>query len=168
MDHHCWWLGNCVGFGNHRAFLGYLLCQALLILSFGVLVAHGASMSPSPLGAIPVLSGLGAACCVLMSSVLGLLSLSLLLFQIGLVLRGETTWEHLRREKINAAAKLPKGLRPYDRGPLQNCLTFALGRPSPPASAVAPLPAACELPPGSCVRCAPAPPPSAGGRPYGL
>ena len=136
LDHHCWWVGNCVGVGNHRVFLCYLVCQATLICSFGVFVARGVYTSPTPLGPVPVLSGLGSVGCVGMSSVLGLLSVSLLLFQCGLIARGETTWEHLRRERINAAAKLPPDMRPYDRGPLRNCAGFWLGWPSPPAATV--------------------------------
>jgi len=144
LDHHCWWLGNCVGVGNHRVFLGYLVCQATLICSFGLLVTRGAYRSPMPLGPVPLLSGLGSVCCVAMSSVLGLLSMSLLLFQCGLIARGETTWEHLRRERINAAAKLPPDVRPYDRGPLRNCLSFWLAAVSTPAAVgpSAPLPTA--------------------------
>ena len=48
----------------------------------------------------------------------------LLLFQCALILRGETTWEHLRRERINAAEQLPPDARPYDLGPLVNLITF--------------------------------------------
>lgn len=36
MDHHCVWLNNCVGCGNHRRFVGFVLCQlgyAALFLS---------------------------------------------------------------------------------------------------------------------------------------
>mmetsp|Transcript_1033 Transcript_1033/g.2850 ORF Transcript_1033/g.2850 Transcript_1033/m.2850 type:complete len:292 (+) Transcript_1033:51-926(+) len=161
MDHHCWWLGNCVGFANHRIFICYLVCQAMLICTFGLLVAHGAGLSPTPLGPVSWLSGLGSAGCVVLSSVLGLLSVSLLLFQFGLIARGETTWEHLRRERINAAAKLPPGLRPYDRGPARNCLSFLLGWPSPPMSAIAPLPTTSEAPwLGACAPCANAGPTS--------
>ena len=44
--------------------------------------------------------------------------------QCALVLRGETTWERLRREQLNAAAQLPPDARPYDRGPLRNLRIF--------------------------------------------
>ena len=37
--------------------------------------------------------------------------------QCVLLLRGETTWEHLRREQLNHSANLPPQLRPYARRP---------------------------------------------------
>ena len=36
-----------------------------------------------------------------------LAALVLLAFQCALIVRGETTWEHLRRDTLNAAAGLP-------------------------------------------------------------
>ena len=128
MDHHCWWLGNCVGERNHRVFLAYLVFQTTL-LGWVVALAWRAEVTPklrkgAPLPSIAWAAGaLALTACAL----LGLLSLVLLVFQSALVLRGETTWEHLRRERINAAASLPPKLRPYDAGPLCNLLGFCCG-----------------------------------------
>ena len=131
LDHHCWWLGSCVGRGNHRLFLTYLTFEASLLVVTGATAATRGiaadaklrdAASPWP----PVAIGCAFAC-VAMCGVLGLLALTLLAFQCGLILRGETTWEHLRRERINAAMQLPPHVRPYDGGPTHNVLSFLQG-----------------------------------------
>ena len=73
---------------------------------------------------------------------IGLAALTLLVFQLALMLRGETTWEHLRREQLNSSLNLPPQLRPYDRGALTNALAFCgctVGclQPQPHAAAAA-------------------------------
>ena len=86
---------------------------------------HGGGGAAAP--SIGGLAGAAAVGCLSISLVLGLLSISLLAFQIGLITRGETTWEHLRRERINESMRLPLHVRPYDRGTCYNCAAFCLG-----------------------------------------
>lgn len=141
LDHHCWWLGNCVGEGNHRLFLAYLLAQAALLGVAGVAAAGSwiggeaaARRAPHP----AVARGAAAALFVL-CLLLGALATTLFAFQLSLVFRGETTWEHLRRSRLNAAQGLPPKVRPYDRGALNNALSFCCGCDvGPPLVRVAP------------------------------
>lgn len=136
MDHHCWWLGNCVGERTHCIFVCYLACETFLLFStcyFAVIAAHAvaagrddtgrrfqtvAEMAPAPIELI------SAVLCIPFTALTALASLTLLLFQCALVLRGETTWEKLKRQHLNSVAQLPPDERPYDRGPLRNALIF--------------------------------------------
>ena len=174
LDHHCWWLGTCVGSGNHRLFVGYLTLQALLLIATGAAAARGISLSDSQRAASapwPSVALGSALACVSMCSVLGLLALTLLIFQCSLIGRGETTWEHLRRERINASMQLPPDVRPYDAGTLRNWLSFLKGGTQRRVATVA---AAATRPLRDEPACEPSCEPAsqgngkAGGPPYGL
>ena len=40
MDHHCVWLNNSVGFGNHRVFMLFLAVQLGATAVFAVMVSR--------------------------------------------------------------------------------------------------------------------------------
>jgi len=136
MDHHCWWLGNCVGERTHCTFVAYLVLETLLLFStcfFAVCAAHrvttGRDDSGRPLMRVEEvapapLEVMSAVLCIAFGGLSGLASLTLLTFQCTLVLRGETTWEKIKRQQLNSLAQLPPDERPYDRGPLRNSRIF--------------------------------------------
>ena len=80
LDHHCWWLGTCVGAGNHRLFVSYLICEAALLCT--ACVEASSRFGGSATAPVPVLATAAAIGCSAMCATLGLLSLTLLTFQV--------------------------------------------------------------------------------------
>ena len=78
LDHHCWWLGTCVGAGNHRLFVSYLICEATL-LCMACIASSSRFSSSAPVPALATAAAIG---CSAMCATLGLLSLTLLTFQV--------------------------------------------------------------------------------------
>jgi hypothetical protein len=114
--------------------LVYLLCEAALICSILVGAVHSfveTAAERKAAAPLPGAAGTAATACLGLAGLMGLLAMTLLLFQCYLIGRGETTWEHLRRERLNAAEQLPPTFRPYDRGNAAlNCVAFLLGEAS--------------------------------------
>lgn len=57
-----------------------------------------------------------------------LLNVPLLLFQLYLISRNQSTWEFSRRNRISYLKSLPKGINPFDRGIFINCKAFWMHR----------------------------------------
>ena len=148
MDHHCWWLGNCVGKRTHCNFLAFLISETtLLTLTLCLsLDAAGAAAHRHQL-----LKLLCAIICGIICLIPNLATTTLLVFQLVLLWRGETTWERLRREQLNAAAQLPPDERPYDRGPLRNCMIFCGCEKV--SQALTPDPSSSSPSPGELINC---------------
>ena len=121
MDHHCWWLGNCVGERTHCNFLGFLIFETALLTATLYLSLNAAGTAAHQHQLLELLC---AIVCGIICLIPNLATAMLLVFQFGLLWRGETTWERLRREQLNAAAQLPPNERPYDRGPFRNGMIF--------------------------------------------
>ena len=119
-DHHCFWVGCCVGELNRFRFAVYLFFE-----SCGVWWVFLSSFS----GLIEGSEGYGAfVVAIALTCVFGMLLSSLCVFHFYLISSGSTTWEVLSRYKINYFAPYPKNVNPFNEGCCTNWGKAACGK----------------------------------------
>lgn len=121
FDHHCVWLGTCVGHGNHCRFWWYILDETVLCLWTGAMYVASLTRiggSNSWLYAAAVIILLIALSCFLIFLVL------LLLFHSYLVITNQTTYELIRRKRIPEFRNVPDKVNPYSKGCIRNIYSF--------------------------------------------
>ncbi|KAG0560666.1 hypothetical protein KC19_9G003500 [Ceratodon purpureus] len=121
FDHHCVWLGTCVGQSNHRKFWWYIFYETALVMwtivwytrAFGRSIGHTSLAEES--GVLLLILALITTECFLVT---------LFLFHSFLILTNQTTYELTRRRRIPYLRSLPDKVHPFSQGIDANLYSF--------------------------------------------
>ncbi|OHT01229.1 DHHC zinc finger domain containing protein [Tritrichomonas foetus] len=126
-DHHCPWLGVCVGMENHFFFIVFLLFDSIVFFKFMIESFPVTQKSDTDFIEWIFTSFLCAIVCAV--GAFGFIQTSILFpFHVFLAITNKTTWESLKSDTITYMKGWYSSLSPFSRGMKMNIYEFVTMR----------------------------------------